>query len=71
MAGSRSVLSRVTRAVTFTTESLGRPEAAAGTNTLPGIAAEPGHLGSRASSFGDGIDAIPVSALWGHADPIQ
>jgi predicted AAA+ superfamily ATPase len=25
------------------------------------------HLGSPASSFGDGIDAIPVSALWGHA----
>ena len=29
------------------------------------------HLGSRASSFGDGIDAIPVSALWGNADPIR
>lgn len=25
------------------------------------------HLGSRHSSFGDGIQAIPVSALWGHA----
>jgi predicted AAA+ superfamily ATPase len=25
------------------------------------------HLGSRSSSFGDGIQAIPVSALWGHA----
>jgi predicted AAA+ superfamily ATPase len=25
------------------------------------------HLGSRPSSFGDGIQAIPVSALWGHA----
>lgn len=25
------------------------------------------HLGSRPSSFGDGIAAIPVSALWGHA----
>lgn len=24
------------------------------------------HLGSRSSSFGDGIHAIPVSALWGH-----
>jgi predicted AAA+ superfamily ATPase len=24
------------------------------------------HLGQRASSFGDGIWAIPVSALWGH-----
>src|SRR5580704_14975187 len=36
---SRSVSSRVTRAVTLTTESLGRPEAAAGRNTLPGIAA--------------------------------
>jgi predicted AAA+ superfamily ATPase len=25
------------------------------------------HLGTRASSFGDGIYALPVSALWGHA----
>jgi uncharacterized protein len=25
------------------------------------------HLGSRTTSFGDGIRAIPVSALWGHA----
>jgi len=25
------------------------------------------HLGSRSSSFGDGIVAMPVSALWGHA----
>lgn len=25
------------------------------------------HLGSRPSSFGDGIQAIPVSALWGNA----
>lgn len=25
------------------------------------------HLGTRASSFGDNIHAIPVSALWGHA----
>ncbi len=25
------------------------------------------HLGSRASSFGERIQAIPVSALWGHA----
>jgi uncharacterized protein len=25
------------------------------------------HLGTRSSSFGDGIYAIPVSALWGHA----
>jgi predicted AAA+ superfamily ATPase len=25
------------------------------------------HLGSRSSSFGDAIQAIPVSALWGHA----
>jgi hypothetical protein len=25
------------------------------------------HLGSRTSSFGEGIQAIPVSALWGHA----
>lgn len=25
------------------------------------------HLGSRSSSFGDGIYAVPVSALWGHA----
>ena len=24
------------------------------------------HLGQRASSFGDGIHALPVSALWGH-----
>jgi uncharacterized protein len=24
------------------------------------------HLGQRASSFGDGIWAVPVSALWGH-----
>src|ERR1700730_223787 len=36
---SRSVLLRVTRAVTLTTESLGRPETAAGTKTLPGMAA--------------------------------
>ena len=36
---SRSVLSRVTRAVTLTTESLGRPEMAAGRNTLPGMVA--------------------------------
>ena len=25
------------------------------------------HLGTRSSSFGDGIYALPVSALWGHA----
>ena len=25
------------------------------------------HLGSRLSSFGDAIQAVPVSALWGHA----
>ncbi len=25
------------------------------------------HLGSRPSSFGDGIHAIPMSSLWGHA----
>jgi len=25
------------------------------------------HLGSRSSSFGDRIHAVPVSALWGHA----
>jgi predicted AAA+ superfamily ATPase len=25
------------------------------------------HLGQRASSFGDNIHAVPVSALWGHA----
>jgi len=25
------------------------------------------HLGQRASSFGDGIHALPVSSLWGHA----
>jgi uncharacterized protein len=25
------------------------------------------HLGSRSSSFGDGIYAVPVSVLWGHA----
>lgn len=25
------------------------------------------HLGQRASSFGDGIHALPVSALWGHS----
>jgi predicted AAA+ superfamily ATPase len=25
------------------------------------------HLGQRANSFGDNIHAIPVSALWGHA----
>src|SRR6202035_1460999 len=37
--GSRSVLLKVTRAVTLTTESLGRPETAAGTKTLPGMAA--------------------------------
>ena len=30
---------RVTRAVTLTTESLGSPETAAGTKTLPGMAA--------------------------------
>jgi uncharacterized protein len=24
------------------------------------------HLGQRASSFGDGIWAVPLSALWGH-----
>jgi uncharacterized protein len=24
------------------------------------------HLGQRASSFGDGIHALPVSVLWGH-----
>src|SRR5690348_11063164 len=38
---SRSVLLRVTRAMALTTESLGRPEAAAGRNTLPGMAARP------------------------------
>src|ERR1022692_2438844 len=36
---SRSVLSRVTKAVTLTTESLGRPEMAAGRKTLPGMVA--------------------------------
>ena len=25
------------------------------------------HLGRRASSFGDGIHALPISTLWGHA----
>jgi len=25
------------------------------------------HLGTRATSFGDGIYALPLSALWGHA----
>jgi predicted AAA+ superfamily ATPase len=25
------------------------------------------HLGQHASSFGDGIHALPVSSLWGHA----
>src|ERR1700726_2763565 len=38
---SRSDLSRVTRAVTLTTESRDRPDAAAGRNTLPGMAARP------------------------------
>jgi hypothetical protein len=38
---SRSVLLTVTRAVTLTTESLGRPEEVAGRKTLPGIAARP------------------------------
>jgi len=28
------------------------------------------HLGRRASSFGGGIHAIPLSALWGHAGPV-
>src|SRR5262249_43776100 len=36
-----SALSRVTRAVTLTTESLGRPDVAAGRKTLPGMAARP------------------------------
>jgi len=36
----RSVLLRVTTAVTFTTESLGSPVTAAGRNTLPGIVAK-------------------------------
>jgi hypothetical protein len=36
---SRSVLSRVTKAVTLTTESFGSPEMAAGRKTLPGMAA--------------------------------
>src|ERR1035438_7059501 len=36
---SRSVWSRVTKAVTLTTESLGRPEMAAGRKTLPGMVA--------------------------------
>lgn len=40
-AGSRSVVSRVTRAVTLTTESWGSALAVAGTKTLPGIAARP------------------------------
>ena len=35
----RSVLSRVTRAVTLMTESFGKPETAAGRKTLPGMAA--------------------------------
>src|SRR5215471_17316726 len=39
VSASRSVLSRVTRAVTLTTESLGRPDEVAGTKTLPGMAA--------------------------------
>jgi hypothetical protein len=38
-AGPRSVLSRVTRAVTLTTESLGSPLALAGTKMFPGIVA--------------------------------
>ncbi len=25
------------------------------------------HLGTRSTSFGDGIYALPLSALWGHA----
>src|SRR5450756_961453 len=36
----RSVLLRVTTAVTFTTESLGSPVAAAGRKTFPGIVAK-------------------------------
>src|SRR6266699_4259930 len=39
ISSSRSVLSRVTRAVTLTTESLGRPDEVAGTKTFPGMAA--------------------------------
>lgn len=39
LVSSRSDLSRVTIAVTLTTESRGRPDAAAGKNTFPGIAA--------------------------------
>jgi hypothetical protein len=27
------------------------------------------HLGQRASSFGDGIHALPVSALWATPSP--
>jgi predicted AAA+ superfamily ATPase len=26
------------------------------------------HMGTRSSSFGDGIQAVPISALWGHAE---
>ena len=37
--GTQVRLVRVTRAVTLTTESRGRPVAAAGTKTLPGIVA--------------------------------
>jgi hypothetical protein len=40
-AGPRPVLSRVTKAVTLTTESLGSPLAIAGTKMFPGIAARP------------------------------
>ena len=39
IAASRSALSRVTSAVTLTTESRGSPLAIAGMKTLPGIAA--------------------------------
>ena len=38
---SRPVLSSVIKAVTWTTESRGSPDAAAGSKTLPGIAARP------------------------------
>jgi Family of unknown function (DUF6461) len=41
VAGVRSALSRVTRPVTLTTESFGRPLAVAGRKTLPGMAARP------------------------------
>jgi hypothetical protein len=41
VSASRSALSRVTRAVTLTTESLGRPDEVAGRKTLPGMAASP------------------------------